>query len=99
MAANPYKISRPVPRDPAEEFVHDPLFSIDRRHNALDINPRANNYVRVVSNDDPWRSAIELGAAVTLGRLPEALGVAVNSAAIRSTLRASSRGEGRSRFR
>ena len=82
------------------ELAEDPLFSVDRRHAALTINPHANNYVRdVTDSESPWTSAAELGAAITFGGAPGALGVAVNSAAARSVLRPSLQGAGRGRFR
>jgi hypothetical protein len=91
---NPYKISRPV------ELHEDKLFSVDRRHAALIINPHANNYVRdVTDSESPWTSAAEVGAAIIFGGAPGALGVAVNSAAARSVLRPSLQGAGRGRFR
>lgn len=75
-------------------------FSVDRRHNAVVPNPGANNYVRTVDDtESPWTSAAELGAAITFGQAPGALGVAVNSAYARSALRPASRGEGRDRDR
>ena len=89
-----HTFSRPV------ELNKDELFSIDRRHNALVIDPHANNYVRQVDDSEsPWTSVAELGAAITFGGAPGAVGVAVNSAAARSVLRPSSRGDGRGRWR
>lgn len=89
-----HTFSKPV------ELREDKLFTIDRRHNALTINPGANNYVRQVDDTgSPWTSAAELGAATTFGGAPGALGVAVNSAAVRSVLRPSLQGAGRDRWR
>ena len=86
-----HHFSRPV------ELAGDPLFSIDRRHAALTVN---NNYVKdVTDSGSPWTSVAELGAAITFGGAPGALGVAVNSAAARSVLRPSLQGAGRGRFR
>ena len=91
---NPYTISRRV------ELHEDKLFSVDRRHAALIINPHANNYVRTVDDSEsPWTSVAELGAAMTFGGAPGSLGVAVNAAAARSVLRPSLQGAGRGRFR
>ena len=62
------------------ELAEDPLFSVDRRHAALTINPHANNYVRdVTDSESPWASAAELGAASLFGGAPGALGVSVNT--------------------
>lgn len=90
---NPYTISRPV------ELAGDPLFRTDRAHAALVLNPAVNNYVRTVDNTSPWESAAELGAAMTFGGAPGALGVAVNGAVVRSVLRPAGQGAGRSRWR
>jgi len=95
--ADSYKISRPAPRDPAGEFVHDPLFSVDRRHNAVDINPRVNNYVRVVSSDpdEQMLDAVRAVGAHILGpQYPYA-----RAGFVRSALRPASRADGRGRFR
>ena len=82
------------------ELAEDPLFSVDRRHAALTINPHANNYVRdVTDSESPWAAAAELGAASLFGGAPGALGVSVNSAAVRSVLRPAGQGAGRDRWR
>jgi len=92
---NPYTFSRPVPRDPADEYTEDKLFSIDRRHNALDINLGANNYVVNVSDDIQWDQAL-VGAAVSvLSQMPGNLPLQGRAALIRSAMR----GDGRGRFR
>lgn len=81
------------------EIRRDELFSVDRAHNALVLNPAVNNHVRTVDNTSPWESAAELGAAELFGRAPGALGVAANSASVRSVLRPAGQGAGRGRFR
>lgn len=94
-----HTFSRPVPRDPADEYVHDKLFRIDRRDNALTINPAANNYVRTVSNDAPWDAVLESAGVAVLGQLPGSVGLMARAAYVRSALRPASQGEGRARFR
>jgi len=80
-------------------YQEDKLFHIDRAHAALVINPH-NSYVRQVDDSEsPWTSVAELGAAITFGGAPGAIGVAVNSAAVRSVLRPAGQGAGRGRWR
>ena len=96
MATN-YRITRPAPRDPADEYVNDPLFTEDRRHNALEINPRANNYVRTVTDDpdDQFDDAVFAAGADLLGaQYPYA-----RAGFVRRVLRPASRAEGRARWR
>ena len=81
-----------------DSYRADPLFSIDRRHNALTINPNG-SHVRVVSNDtdgddqldDALRAA---GADLLGGQYPYA-----RAGFVRGALRPASRGAGRGRFR
>lgn len=92
MAAN-HRFTKPA------EVVADKLFTTDRAHAALVINPH-NSYVKdVTDSESPWTAAAELGAAMTFGGAPGALGVAVNSAAARSVLRPAGQGAGRGRWR
>jgi hypothetical protein len=96
MATN-YTISRAVPRDPASEYTKDELFGTDRRHNALTVNPRANNYVRTVTDnpDDQFDDAVYAAGADLLGqRYPYA-----RAGFIRRALRPASHGAGRDRWR
>lgn len=97
MAGKPYTVSRPVPRDPGAEYVHDRLFRVDRRCDALTIDPSANNYVRTVSDDDDsqFRDAIEAAGADLLGQqFPY-----TRAGFVRHTLRPASQGAGRDRWR
>jgi hypothetical protein len=96
MPAN-YKISRAVPRDPADEYTEDRLFSTDRRHNALEINPRSNNYVRTVT-DDPDDQFIDAVYAAGADLLGGQYGY-VRQGLVRRALRPASRAEGRGRWR
>jgi len=92
-----YRITRPAPRDPADEYVHDKLFTEDRWHNALEINPRANNYVRTVTDDpdDQFDDAVYAAGADLLGqRYPYA-----RQGLVRRALRPASHGAGRDRRR
>lgn len=100
MGAN-YSISRQVPRDPAGEYVHDNLFRADRRDNSLTVNPRANNYVKTVS-DEPlsdWDEVFASAATSVLSGVPGVPSVMLNGAYARGALRPSSRGLGRGRDR
>jgi hypothetical protein len=98
MAANPYRISREVPRDPAEEIVHDRLFTVDRRDNGLDVNTGhiSGSHVTTVSDDsaenlDFIRDQIAGGL---FGFVP-----GVHQQYVRDALRPASRGQGRARWR
>jgi hypothetical protein len=97
-----HHFSRPVTADPSDQYAEDKLFRVDRAHNALTINPGANNYVRTVT-DDPgslqWDQALQAVGVAVLGQLPGAAGVAVRAAYIRSALRPAGQGGGRPRFR
>jgi hypothetical protein len=81
---------------PDQAFEHARLFTIDRRHNALNINPGANNYVRTVSDDDDqMNDALRAAGADLLGQqYPYA-----RAGFVRAALRPSSRGGGRDRWR
>lgn len=85
-----HTFSRPV------ELHEDKLFSIDRRHNALTVNPVANNFVREV-NDGPgnWEMLAEQAAAQAVSGAMPNLAVQARGALIRSSLR----GDGRGRWR
>lgn len=80
------------------ELHEDKLFRIDRAHNALTINPHANNYVRDVT-DGPgnWQMVTEqAGAQILSSAFPHSnLAVQARGALIRSSLR----GDGRPRER
>jgi hypothetical protein len=77
-------------------FDHAVHFAVDKRDAGLIPQPNASgSNVRSVSDESPWENVAEMGAAIAFGRAPGALGVAVNSAYIRSAMR----GEGRSRWR
>ena len=87
------RFSRPADLQQDQEFGHAVRFAVDRRHAAvvpvLSTNPGSN--VVTVSDESLWESVAEMGAAVTFGRIPGALGVAVNSAYARSALRPQAR--------
>jgi hypothetical protein len=89
-----YKITRTVPRDPADEFAHDKLFSTDRKHNALDVHPRMSggNVVTVSDDDDQMIDAVRAAGADLLGGQ---YGYA-RAGYVRRALRPASRAEGRS---
>jgi hypothetical protein len=98
MTTNPYKITRTVPRDPASEYVHDPLFRTDRRDNGLTINTGhiSGSHVRTVSDDsaENWQFIRDQIVAGKFGYLP-----GVHQAYVRDALRPASRGQGRARNR
>jgi hypothetical protein len=100
MATN-HTFTRAVPRDPSEEMVQDKLFRVDRRDNALTINPRANNFVRTVT-DEPlsnWEQVFASAATSVLSGVPGVPSVMLNGAYARGALRPSNRGLGRGRDR
>jgi hypothetical protein len=94
---SPYTFSKPVEIHEDDEFEHARLFSIDRRHNALDINPGANSYVRTVTNEplSDWGQIFETAATSVLSGVPGVPSVMLSGARLRSSLR----GEGRDRWR
>jgi hypothetical protein len=81
---------------PDQAFERAELFTIDRRHNALILNPGMNSYVRTVSDDDDqMNDALRAAGADILGQqYPYA-----RAGFVRSALRPSSRGAGRDRWR
>jgi hypothetical protein len=90
-----YKITRTVPRNPASEYVHDPLFSVDRKHAALDIHTGFISGLPVDDGDDQLDDALRAGVADLLGgQYPYA-----RAGFIRGALRPASRGAGRGRWR
>jgi hypothetical protein len=95
-AAN-HQFTRPAPRDPADEYVHDPLFAQDRRYNALTINPPANSYVRTVTDDpdDQFDDAVRAAGADLLGGQY----LYARAGFVRRAVRPVSRAEGRGRRR
>jgi len=84
-----------------EQFGQAQQFSVQRQYNAvLPVTGRiSGGNVTTVTDESPWESVAEMGAAVTFGHLPGALGVAVNSAYARSALRPAAQGAGRDRWR
>lgn len=91
-----HTFSPPVPRDPADEYVHDKLFSINRRDNALNVNPSANNYVHTVA-DDSDENLDFIRDQILAGMFSYVPGVYHQY--VRDALRPASRGEGRGRYR
>ena len=86
-----HTFSKPV------ELHEDKLFTVDRQHNALDFNSRANNYVREVT-DKPltsWEQVAESAAVSVLSGVPGVPSVMLNGAYVRSAMR----GHGRRRDR
>ena len=93
-----HKFSRPAGLHEDEQFKEARLFSIDRRHNALNVNPGANNnFVRTV-NDEPlsdWQQVWESAATTILPGVPGVPGATLSGAYVRSAMR----GQGRDRWR
>ena len=79
-----------------QEFEQARLLSVDRRHNGLNVNPGANNYVVTVSDDDDQLDdALRAAGADILGQqYPYA-----HAGLARHALRATSQGAGRPRWR
>ncbi|HET9081118.1 MAG TPA: hypothetical protein VFO01_11480 [Trebonia sp.] len=102
MAGN-HTISRPVPRDPADEYVHDKLFRMDRRYGGLDVDTGriSGSHVVQVTDDGgiQWTQAAELAGAQFAGLAGGDVAMMARSALVRSTLRPVSGGGGRPRFR
>jgi hypothetical protein len=96
--ANNHTFSAPVELHEDDQFRRARLFGIDRKDNALTINPHANNYVRTVTNDVQWDEAIQGAAVSVLSQIPGAA-LPVRAAYIRSALRPASQAAGRGRFR
>ena len=99
MATDNHRFSRAVPRDPADEYVHDPLFSINRRVSGLNVNAGhiSGSHVVEVGDDPPGQldDAIRAGLADLLGgQFPYA-----RAGFVRGALRPASQGAGRGRFR
>lgn len=90
--ANPpnHTFSKPV------ELNEDKLFTTDRRHNALTINPH-NSYVRTVTSEplSDWEMVAQGTAVSVLSGVPGVPSVMLHGAYIRSVMR----GEGRGRWR
>lgn len=80
-----------------DRYVTDKLFRVDRRDNALTINPRANNFVRTVT-DEPlsnWDAVFASAATSVLSGVPGVASVMLHSAFVRSALRGHGRGRDR----
>ena len=94
----PYTFSRPVDLHHDEEFEQARLFSVDRRHNGLSVNPGriSGGHVVTVADDsdenvDFIRDQIVAGM---FGYVP-----GVHQQYVRDALRPASRGQGRDRWR
>jgi hypothetical protein len=93
-----YTFSRPVPRDPADEYVHDKLFSTYRRVNGLDINPgRISGSHVVTAADDSDENLDFIRDQIVAGVFGYVPGV--HQQYVRDVLRPASRGQGRDRWR
>jgi hypothetical protein len=97
MARN-YTISRAVPRDPADEYAHDQLFSTTRKYAGLNIDTghiSGGNVVTMSDEPDQFDNAVSMAAADVIGgRYPFA-----RAGMIRRALRPASHGAGRDRWR
>ena len=70
MANSPYIVTRPVPRDPADEFTRDGLFSTDKRVNGLNIDTgriSGCHVVEVSDDGDQLDDALRAAGADLLG--------------------------------
>jgi hypothetical protein len=78
------------------ELREDKLFTIDRRHNALNVNP-AGSHVKMVTDDglSEWEIAAEGTAVSVLSGVPGVPSVMLHGAYIRSALRGGGRGRDR----
>jgi hypothetical protein len=98
-----HTFSAPVELHLDEAWNHARLFSIDWRHNALDVNTGriSGSHVVTVTDDPgtPWDEALQSAGIAVLGQLPGNVGLMARAAYIRSALRPASQGEGRARFR
>jgi hypothetical protein len=86
-----HTFSKPV------ELHEDKLFSVDRRHNALDFNALANNHVRQV-DDEPltnWEMVAQGTAVSVLSGVPGVPSVMLHGAYVRSAVRGGGRGRDR----
>ena len=93
----PYTFSRPVDLHHDEEFEQARLFSVDRRHNGLNVNPGANNCVRTVDDIglSDWDQVYDAAATSLLSGVPGVNGPTLHGAYVRSAMR----GQGRDRWR
>ena len=100
MPAN-HHFSEPTELHQDEQFERAQEFAVQRRYNALVpvTGHISGSNVVTVTDESPWESVAEMGAAVIFGHLPGALGVAVSSAYARLALRPTSQGAGRDRWR
>ena len=64
--------SRPADLHHDEEFEQARLFSVDRRHNGLNVNPGVNNYVRTVDDTglSDWDQVYDAAATSLLSGVP-----------------------------
>jgi hypothetical protein len=78
-------------------YVHGKLFGVDRRDNALTINPHANNYVKTVTEAplSDWDDVFASAATSILSGVPGVPSVMLHSAYVRSALRGHGRGRDR----
>lgn len=89
----PYTFTK---HDP-DQYGHDKLFSTDRRHNGLNINPHANNFVKTVT-DEPlsnWDAVFASAATSVLSGVPGVPSAALHGAYVRSAMRGLGRGRDR----
>lgn len=80
-----------------DSYRADPLFSIDRRHAALTINPHNSHVKDVTDEPGQWEMVAEqAGAQILSSAFPHSnLALQARAALIRSAMR----GDGRARFR